>query len=337
MRFFKSIKVCCCAIICMISSDAVQHACAQNQKQETQQGETTQQSSGETRDEVKRAVKKLLEITNAQDLADPHLRQTVSYNFETNCLVVQHEFLNEQNKKIATETCTVPVGKLDIHNIRGNGRFLNPHTIGKKRLIKFESIDHETGETETLQFESFGLVGNENERESAETAKTLVSVIECVQQMNSAVSWKRVNFAEQGFSILLPGKPVHTVKTVQTTDGKIDVNLYKFRDDDRSVTYMVTASQYPAKTDLSSVDAVLDSERDAFIRDSRGKLIEEKKLTIGDYPGRECDVDLLDGKVKIMVRIYLVKNRLYIISAVGLPDSIASAETKKFMRAFEVK
>ena len=337
MRFFKSSNFCCCALICFMSLPSVQNARAQNQKQEAQQAEIAQQSSGETQTEIKSAVKKLLEITDAQDLADPHLRQSVNYNFETNCLVVQHVFLNDQNKKIATETCTVPVGKLDIDNIRGNNRFLNPHTIGKKRLIKFESINHDTGETETLQFDSFGLVGNKNERESAETAKALVSVIECVQQMNSAKLWKRVNFAEQGFSIILPGEPAHTVKSVQTTDGKMDINLFKFRDDDRSVTYLATASKYPAKTDLSATDAVLGSERDAFIRDSRGKLIKEKKLKLGDYPGRECEIDILDGKVKIMARFYLVKDRLYIVSAVGLPDSISSAETAKFLDSFRSK
>jgi hypothetical protein len=91
-------------------------------------------------------------------------------------------------------------------------------------------------------------------------------------------------------------------------------------------------------------DGFLQTPSDDFLKAARNgiktrdvKIETEKKLTADDVnpDGLEVDYDL--GKYRAKVRLYKHKARLFVVSASGSEDEVASDTVKKFMASFRVK
>jgi hypothetical protein len=68
---------------------------------------------------------------------------------------------------------------------------------------------------------------------------------------------------------------------------------------------------------------------------SRGTLLSSKKISLGFYPGREADVEILGGKATLRVRVYLVNDRLYQVMAGTPKGQINSLTVSSFLDSFK--
>jgi len=101
--------------------------------------------------------------------------------------------------------------------------------------------------------------------------------------------------------------------------------------------YMLMVSPLPKKIDVTSKDdvkTILDGGRDGTVKGLNGKLVSDKDVKIGKYPGREVAVDTTLGLYK--ARIYLTAEKMIQVIVLGPKEFAEGADSKKFMDSLKV-
>jgi hypothetical protein len=101
--------------------------------------------------------------------------------------------------------------------------------------------------------------------------------------------------------------------------------------------YMLMTSPLPKKIDVTNKDDVkmiLDGGRDGTVKGLKGKLLSDKDIKIGKYPGRAVDVDTTLGLYR--ARIYLTDSKMIQVIALGPKEFAEGADVKKFMDSLKV-
>jgi hypothetical protein len=98
----------------------------------------------------------------------------------------------------------------------------------------------------------------------------------------------------------------------------------------KNVEYTVVFADHAPQEVAAGADAVLDAARDA-LAGFGGKATGETKIKLAgtNYPGRAFTADAPQGKAQC--RLFLVKNRLYQLTAIGKPE-----DAKTFFDSFKV-
>jgi hypothetical protein len=95
---------------------------------------------------------------------------------------------------------------------------------------------------------------------------------------------------------------------------------------------------YPAEiVQQGNVDLMLDGGKQGFVANVApgAKIVSEKKISLGQNPGREFTVSAPGEKNTLTARIYLVKNRLFMTGGAA-GGSITDADVKKYLDSFKL-
>jgi hypothetical protein len=152
------------------------------------------------------------------------------------------------------------------------------------------------------------------------------------------VDLKQFTSKEGKFSVLLPKDATTRIQSVDTALGKLKATMAAKEHD--GVFYAAVYTDFPAdKVKKFDVDKSLDGARDGSVKNVGGKLIDEKKITIGKakYPGRELLIRVQDGKLWMRQRIYMVKLRQYQVVMAGPEKSVKGTNAEKFFQSFELR
>jgi hypothetical protein len=130
--------------------------------------------------------------------------------------------------------------------------------------------------------------------------------------------WKLFSAPDSSFRILMPGIPQKTKQTVNTKSGKIELNTFTVERQQEEVKYTVGYVDYPSQyiellTRNNLVQKALDNGRDNLVQKAKGTLINEQKITLNSYSGREISYSKPGEKI-VKQRIFLVNQRLYQVS-----------------------
>ena len=137
------------------------------------------------------------------------------------------------------------------------------------------------------------------------------------------------------FSIKFPSHPAVTInkpnKSVPgdlgSTDCKADLGASSFDISFGDLT--------PARM-AAGTAAILDNAQAQLKRSSKGKMISEKKLTLGNWPGREQVVEI-DSHLGARARFFLIGHRIYTLWYIGSPQSINSPSVDAFFTSFKIR
>jgi hypothetical protein len=141
---------------------------------------------------------------------------------------------------------------------------------------------------------------------------------------------------EGGFSVLMPGKPTEKVTTAKDPAGR-DVETTLFIVDLKTVAYLASYTERP---DLATVtadgkNAALENGRDAVVKGLNGKLLTDKRITLGNNPGREFQIEVPNLGV-YRSRTYLVGGRFYQVVVMGPQDVATSKAADQFLDSFKL-
>lgn len=152
------------------------------------------------------------------------------------------------------------------------------------------------------------------------------------------VELKQFTSKEGKFSVLLPNEATTTTQNVDSPLGKLKTTMAAKEHD--GVYYAAVYTDFPADK-IKNIDAnkSLDGARDGAVKNTRGKLIDEKKITIGKakYPGRELLIRVQDGKFWVRQRIYMVNLWQYQTVLAGPENAVKGKTADKFFQSFELK
>jgi hypothetical protein len=135
----------------------------------------------------------------------------------------------------------------------------------------------------------------------------------------------------------LPKDAVTTTQTVETPIGAVKLTLTE--KERGGVHYAVVFADYPGDKGKFNANKSLDGARDGSLKNSGGKLIQEKKLTLGKkkHPGRELLISIKGGETWLRQRIYAVGLQQYQVVLGGPEKTVKGKDADKFFQSFELK
>ena len=150
-----------------------------------------------------------------------------------------------------------------------------------------------------------------------------------------------------GFQIEFPKEPVSQPQMTNSEIGELKINLFicdeSENKNDSNLVYLTGSTVYP-----DSIVKIINSDKTGVLNDffrksvdgtvtgSKGKLLSEKVIEIDNYPGREIKVDLMEGQAVIKMRLYLVKNKLYIIEIITETSKVPNTSIDRFIDSFKL-
>ncbi len=139
------------------------------------------------------------------------------------------------------------------------------------------------------------------------------------------LDWRELRSAEGGFAALMPAKPRYEVRTLVGAPG-VTMHLWSARAADS-----VFGVGY---ADYAAADAtLLDSTRDALVKNIGGRVLEEKPLVQGGLPGRDFVAER--GATRLRARLLVSGTRLYQLAVLGEQNAVAAADIDLFLSSFQ--
>lgn len=152
---------------------------------------------------------------------------------------------------------------------------------------------------------------------------TFAFVLNCAPKYGS--NWQRIS--EGGFSIMMPAQPTKTRNENATT--------FKLKQNDE--TYIV-AYNLMTTPDENRIEQALDMVRNGFVNNFEdGTLIEEKRIKINGFAGREIVVESLKMNQIVRQKIVLANSILYQFGISSPKDKKLSDDGQKFLDSFEIQ
>jgi hypothetical protein len=150
--------------------------------------------------------------------------------------------------------------------------------------------------------------------------------------------------SEEGkFTVQVPPHLVLTeitqeLDTGDPSSGIFNVHLYQNTNLERGV-FSVAYIDLPAELVAANTSqALINSIREVVLQNIQGIVIEERAISLGDYPGGEAIVEAYYSglPVKSKVHYFLVQNRYYQINVWTAKDGLFTAEMELFLQSFEL-
>lgn len=148
-------------------------------------------------------------------------------------------------------------------------------------------------------------------------------------------SFKKLTSKEGRFTVLMPGQAEKETMNVNTPAGKLTIHLFSVEKPDGRY-FAVSYVDYPAAA-VQGRDAskLLDGARNGAVSRVGGKLIDEKKITVNTFPGREFRCSTRSSFFCRM-KLVVVRNRLYQLIVVGDRQAIDSDESSRFIGSLAI-
>jgi hypothetical protein len=149
---------------------------------------------------------------------------------------------------------------------------------------------------------------------------------------NTQSGWTVFSPEDGGFSVMLPGKPTQRPLRHNEEAGLKPAPLYEITSGD--FKYVVSYMDYPFSAEGAQRDKLLDMGAEAGIAGAGGKVVSNKPISLGEYPGRD-----VKGEMKGFVyraRVYLVKQRLHLLIVWQPSERADSENAAKFFDSFKI-
>ncbi len=142
---------------------------------------------------------------------------------------------------------------------------------------------------------------------------------------------------EGGFSVETSSIPRQKKESVPTQNGPTDIHTLTFEMQDPAAEYWVVYIDYPAPTvRQKGVEQLLQEARDGSVNNVRGRLLKERDILVGGYPGKEIEYEgEASTEETYKSRMCLVKERLYVV-LVTVPRGGSPERAEKFLNSFRL-
>ena len=146
--------------------------------------------------------------------------------------------------------------------------------------------------------------------------------------------WTEFRSEEGRFSVSMPEKPVSQTSTFELPQGRLEEHV--FTAVHPPIMSMISYTDFPRQYLVNyDADGLFDNVRDQFIKEVGGKVASEKPLTLDGHHGREMKIQMFRGEVRL--RVFLVGDRLYLLSLMNMEKPFASdEEPDKFFASFKL-
>lgn len=104
-----------------------------------------------------------------------------------------------------------------------------------------------------------------------------------------------------------------------------------------SLVYVSYPSDIIHADKIEELEGIFRNTIDGAVANVQGKLLSEKDVKIGDYPGRMVEIDYQEGFAVILLHCYLVDNVMYMIQTISESDNYPNESSKRFIQSFKLR
>jgi hypothetical protein len=159
-----------------------------------------------------------------------------------------------------------------------------------------------------------------------------------------AGEWVKFECKEGGFRALFPRQPAKTEQEVNSEKGATTLTLYlydgsKYKNESEvyGVGYLDQLdSTTNSDMDVDDIDNLLHSSLAGASKNMTGETIAETEVNIKGYRGREGKIHVKDGNYIMIMRVYLVQKRMYLLQAAYEVGKENPQSIDKFFKTFEI-
>ncbi len=152
-----------------------------------------------------------------------------------------------------------------------------------------------------------------------------------------AAAWRDYASPGGNFKAEMPGTPKYTRQVQQVGADRLQVHTHEVQVGWPETSFSVSYSDYPPHViQRIPVEARLDGSRDGAVKGIEGKLRHEKRLSLNSFPGRELEIEV-PGKGTVMMRLYAVHQRIFILGVGGPWVKADSPDVKRFFDSFQLQ
>lgn len=146
-----------------------------------------------------------------------------------------------------------------------------------------------------------------------------------------AQQWAEYRPAGAGYRVEFPGTPRVTSQDMPTGNGSAKLFMAGVQPDPERF-FGASHVVYAPGIMNPDPEVALDLARDGGVRNARGTLREERRLSVGGAPARRV---IFDSSPYVGVLVIAVKtDRLYQVIVIGRPGVETAADTERFLSSF---
>lgn len=158
--------------------------------------------------------------------------------------------------------------------------------------------------------------------------------------LDAATGWRRIESAELGFEVLMPGSAEHETEQGQVEPFPLMHHTYA-REDDTAIYTAEVIGDYPPNfhSTANSYDALVDVMTYVIKKklEPLGIVFNaERNLKLGTFPGRELTISNEKFEMRGRVQIYVTSKRAYIFTAMQRGKSAPAADIERFFSSVHV-
>lgn len=147
--------------------------------------------------------------------------------------------------------------------------------------------------------------------------------------------WLSFSTYEGGFSIEAPDNFMEKEIVVESIIGPLKFKIYLLELD--RIVYLVGFSDYPDSIfQVKTPDELLDYAGEEAIKNLKGNVLSESKLSLGKHPGRELVIGFPEQETEQRLRLYLVGSRLYQLTVLTPKFLLEQSEPDRFFNSFRL-
>ncbi len=155
--------------------------------------------------------------------------------------------------------------------------------------------------------------------------------------------WYQFESTPFGFKVEFPAKPIEKTKPITTAAGDVTLNMFEYivpKDkQDLNLVYMATYIEYPGDIDGNDKEkqkALCRKAVDDATARLKGKILKENLITIDGYEGVEARIEYKEGTEVLKMRMYLVKNKMYMLETMTKIAKDNNKSILRFMNSFHL-
>jgi hypothetical protein len=171
------------------------------------------------------------------------------------------------------------------------------------------------------------------------------SSIPWTEKNEALLQWHTITVPEDNFEVRMPAKP-KVDKSMEENDLGIlkysNYTVVQERGKNTPYHYSISLLRYPAELihsrTISTVQSreFLDYSVGKLIQKGKAKLIHQKEITYGLYPGKEVVLSDASENSESRLRLYLIENALYTLRVSMDADNRSIRAAEKFLNSFKL-
>jgi hypothetical protein len=153
---------------------------------------------------------------------------------------------------------------------------------------------------------------------------------------NAPAGWQAFSPPGGRLTVLLPGEPKETRTVSQTERGPVETHTFAL--EAAPNTYGVSWFDFPGVIPRGpQIKAALEGGQKSLLEKlGRVRVVKDEEIVFDGFPGKEVVIENADKRYTLTVRLYLVRQRTYILMASSPLGQANVSEVRQFFASFRL-